>query len=89
MKSRRKMSLSLICGLLGCLCMGAGDWLMLYGDPAYDGTLRWLTRGAAAIPAWRNGLAMALSFPAVIYRIIERISLLRDLSNKLAILERG
>lgn len=66
MKSRRKMSLSLICGLLGCLCMGAGDWLMLYGDPAYDGTLRWLTRGAAAIPAWRNGLAMALSFPAVI-----------------------
>lgn len=63
---KRKMSLALTCGLLGCLCMGVGDWLMLYGDPAYDGVLRWLTRGAAAIPVWRNGLAMALAFPAVI-----------------------
>ncbi len=66
MKNRQKMTAALACGLLGCLCMGTGDWLMLYGDPAYDGTLHWLTRGAAAIPAWRNGLAMALSFPAVI-----------------------
>lgn len=67
MKNRQKMTAALVCGLLGCLCMGAGDWLMLYGDPSYDGALRWLTRGAAAIPAWRNGLAMALSFPAVIF----------------------
>ncbi len=66
MTNRKKLSAALACGLLGCLCMGTGDWLMLYGDPVYDGTLRWLTRGAAAIPAWWNGIAMALSFPAVI-----------------------
>lgn len=63
---KRKMELALVCGLLGCLCMGAGDWLMLYGDTAHTGEVFWLTEGAAAIPAWRNGLAMALSFPAVL-----------------------
>lgn len=66
MNMNRKMNLALVCGLLGCLCMGAGDWLMLYGDTAHAGEVFWLTAGAAAIPAWRNGLAMALSFPAVL-----------------------
>lgn len=66
MGNKRNMSVALICGLLGCLCMGAGDWLMLYGDTAHNGEVFWLTEGAAAIPAWRNGLAMALAFPAVI-----------------------
>lgn len=66
MTNRKKPSAALACGLLGCLCMGAGDWLMLYGDTAHAGEVFWLTVGAAAIPAWRNGLAMALSFPAVI-----------------------
>ncbi len=57
---------ALLCGLLGCLCFGAGDWLMLYGDTTHHGSLFWLTEGAAAIPAWRNGLAMALSFPGIL-----------------------
>lgn len=66
LNEKRKMELCLLCGLLGCLCMGTGDWLMLYGDTAHRGSLFWLTEGAAAIPAWRNGLAMALSFPGIL-----------------------
>lgn len=65
-KAKRWVRLALVCGLLGCLCFGAGDWLMLYGNTAYQGGISWLTEGAAAIPAWRNNLAMALSFPGIL-----------------------
>lgn len=64
MKRHRKTAL--LCGLLGCLCYGGGDWLMLYGDPAHEGVLLWLTKGAAQIPMWRYDLAMALAFPGII-----------------------
>lgn len=57
---------ALICGLLGCLCFGGGDWLMIYGDPSYRGALSWLTAGAAQIPQWRYNLAMILAFPGII-----------------------
>ncbi len=67
MKENQKTALALLCGLLGCLCFGGGDWLMLYGDTAHQGSLFWLTDGAATIPAWRNGLAMALSFPGILF----------------------
>lgn len=66
MKSKRKTKLALLCGLLGCLCFGAGDWLMLYGNTAYQGSLSWLTVGAAEIAPWRNALAMALAFPGIL-----------------------
>ena len=62
---KRKITIALVCGMLGCLCFGSGDWLMLYSDTAHDGTLYWLTQGAAKIPAWRNSLAMVLSFPGI------------------------
>ena len=58
MNSKRK--LALLCGMLGCLCYGGGDWLMMYGDPTYTGSLIWLTTGTAQIPLWRYDLAMAL-----------------------------
>ena len=63
---RRKLNFALICGMLGCLCFGAGDWLMIYGDTTYSGSLYWLTEGVAAIAPWRNGFAMVLSFPGII-----------------------
>ena len=66
MNRKRKISLALLCGLLGCFCYGGGDWLMLYGDPGYTGTLSWLTKGAAQIPQWRYSLAMALAFPGIV-----------------------
>lgn len=66
LKLKRETKLALLCGLLGCLCFGAGDWLMLYGDTAYRGSLSWLTLGAAGIAPWRNSLAMALAFPGMI-----------------------
>ncbi len=57
---------ALLCGILGCLCYGGGDWLMMYGNPAYHGTLSWLTEGIAVIPQGRYNLAMALAFPGII-----------------------
>lgn len=62
----RKMTAALICGMLGCVFMCSGDWLMIYGDTAYHGEIYWLTEGAAQIPAWRNLLSMLVAFPAVI-----------------------
>lgn len=29
MNHNRKITLALICGMLGCLCFGGGDWLMI------------------------------------------------------------
>lgn len=64
--SDRKKIVALICGMLGCVFMGSGDWLMMYGSTAYHGNLYWLTEGVAQIPAWRNSLSMLVAFPAVI-----------------------
>lgn len=58
---------ALLCGLLGCLCFGAGDWLMIYGNTVHTGSISWLTAGAAAVAPWRNGLAMALAFPGILF----------------------
>lgn len=66
MPERKRLTACLLCGLLGCLCFGGGDWLMIYGDTAYTGTLSWLTEGVGQIPAWRNSLAMGLSFPGIV-----------------------
>lgn len=38
-KEQKKLTAALLCGLLGCLCFGGGDWLMIYGDTAHSGTL--------------------------------------------------
>lgn len=65
--SKKKMVIAMICGILGCICFGAGDWLMMYGDTAHSGSVYWLTEGVANISAWRNSLAMALSFPGMIF----------------------
>lgn len=63
---QKRIRAALLCGMLGCVCFGAGDWLMIYGDTAYKGSISWLTTGAAQIAPWRNALAMALAFPGII-----------------------
>ena len=65
--TKKKSILMLICGILGCICFGCGDWLMIYGDVTHTGSLYWLTNGTAQIPEWRNSLAMLLSFPGIIF----------------------
>ena len=64
---KRSLIISFVFGMLGCLCYGSGDWLMVYGDTSYSGSLFWLTDGVAAISPWRNSLAMLLSFPGIIF----------------------
>ena len=78
----RKMTAALFCGLLGCLCFGGGDWLMIYGDTAHSGSLSWLTVGTAQIPPWRNNLAMALAFPGIIFYGIALFSIVAFLSDE-------
>lgn len=66
MNNKEKNTWALICGILGCLCYGGGDWLMMYGDPTSISKLKWLTIGTAAIPQWRYILAMVLAFPGIV-----------------------
>ena len=63
---KKPMKILLLCGMLGCLCYGGGDWLMIYGDPSYSGLLSWLTTGVVSIPQWRFSFAMALAFPGIV-----------------------
>ena len=65
--STRKIILAMAGGLIGCIFMGGSDWLMIYGNTAYEGELAWLTLGVAGIEPWRNALAMAFAFPAIIF----------------------
>lgn len=65
--SKKWLTAAMLCGILGCLCYGSGDWLMIYGNTTYSGKLFWLTDGVAQIPAWRNSLAMVLAFPGIIF----------------------
>lgn len=65
--SKQKALLLLLSGILGCLCFGCGDWLMIYADHTAHGALFWLTEGTAQIAPWRNTLAMALAFPGIIF----------------------
>lgn len=64
---KKTLALAMICGILGCFCYGGGDWLMIYGDTTSSGELFWLTQGASQIAPWRNGLAMFLAFPGIIF----------------------
>ncbi|MCC8196773.1 MAG: hypothetical protein LIO49_08285 [Ruminococcus sp.] len=36
MSDYKKIAFALLCGFMGCLCFGAGDWLMLYSDTTYS-----------------------------------------------------
>lgn len=64
--TKKKITIAMVLGMLGCLCYGGGDWLMIYGDTAHASALYWLTTGAAGIAPWRNSLAMFLAFPGII-----------------------
>ena len=64
---KKTLALAMICGILGCFCYGGGDWLMIYGDTTSSSKLFWLTQGASQIAPWRNGLAMFLAFPGIIF----------------------
>ena len=67
-KNAAKRNNLLLLGLLGCLCYGCGDWLMIYGDPQpLSNKLYWLTQGVIGIAPWRNSLAMLLAFPGILF----------------------
>ena len=67
---KKYMKTALLCGMLGCLCYGGGDWLMMYGNPAYHGTLSWLIEGglslAMPVSAFRLGFTNGLMSESMI-----------------------
>ena len=79
---RSKQNAAFLCGILGCLCYGGGDWLMMYGSTAHSGTVSWLTEGTALIPQWRYDLAMALAFPGIILYGIALFSVQSYIKNE-------
>lgn len=60
------MIICFVLGMVGCLCFGGGDWLMIYGNTAHTGEIYWLTQGVIGISPARNAIAMALAFPGII-----------------------
>lgn len=66
MSKKKKMIICFVLGMVGCLCFGGGDWLMMYGDSTYTGELYCLTQGVIGISPTRNAFAMALAFPGII-----------------------
>ena len=66
MNKKKKMIICFVLGMVGCLCFGGGDWLMIYGNTAHTGELYWLTQGIIGISPARNTIAMALAFPGII-----------------------
>ena len=48
--TKKKSIIMLLCGILGCICFGFGDRLMIYGDVTHMGSLYWLTSRTAQIP---------------------------------------
>ena len=66
MTKKKKMLIAFLLGIVGCLCFGAGDWLMAYGDAAHSGKVWWLTEGVANISSTRNSIAMFIAFPGII-----------------------
>ena len=69
MKNTNHMTPALACGMLGCLCYGGGDWLMLYGNPAHHGTLLWLTESVSLlipVSAFRLGFTNGLMSESMI-----------------------
>lgn len=65
MNKKKKMIICFVLGMVGCLCFGGGDWLMVYGNTAHTGELYWLTQGIIGISPVRNAIAMALAFPVL------------------------
>lgn len=55
---------------------------MMYGNPAYQGALKWLTVGTAMIPQWRYNLAMALALPGIVFYGIALFAVEGTIKNK-------
>ncbi len=67
MKNKKLRKSVLALGIAGSILMGAGDFLMMWGNPTQlPGVSEyWATVGVAAIPAWRNLLSVLVALPAL------------------------
>lgn len=54
MNKKKKMIICFVLGMVGCLCFGGGDWLMIYGNTAHTGEIYWLTQGVIGISSGKK-----------------------------------
>ena len=80
----KKTVILMICGLVGCVCMGASDWLMIFGDATYEGELAWLTVGVSQMEPWRTSVALFFAFPAVVFYAIGLFGIKNFISDEVA-----
>ena len=72
MKAKRRMRLSLLCGILGCLCFGVGDWLLGYVDPApVSETIFYFIRAGhgAEYDAWKIVVTLVMAMIGMCFMI--------------------
>ena len=79
---KKKIIIPLICGMLGCVLLATGDWLMMYGDVSHSGDIYWLTEGVKAIGADRNATSMLVAFPAIVLYSIALFSIEKLITAK-------
>lgn len=71
-KSKRKMNLSLLCGILGSLCFGVGDWLLGYVDPTPIGEniFYFISAGhGAGYDAWKIVVTLVMAMAGMCFLI--------------------
>lgn len=66
------MRLSLLCGILGCLCFGVGDWLLGYVDPTpvSEITFAFIRAGHGSIyDAWKIAVTLVMGMVGMCFMI--------------------
>lgn len=72
MKTKQKMNLNLLCGILGSLCFGVGDWLLGYVDPTPIGEniFGFICAGhGAGYDAWKIVITLVMAMVGICFLI--------------------
>ena len=84
MKTKRRMCLSLLCGILGCLCFGVGDWLLGYVAPTPIGenTFYFICVGHGAnYASWKIVVTLVIAMVGMCF-LIPGMACIADVARK-------
>lgn len=84
LKVKRKTKLTLLCGLLGCMCFGVGDWLLGYVDPTPIGEniFYFISAGhGAGYDAWKIVVTLVMAMVGMCFLIPGMVSI-ADVAQK-------
>lgn len=84
LKVKRKTKLTLLCGLLGCMCFGVGDWLLGYVDPTPIGEniFYFISAGhGVGYDAWKIVVTLVMAMVGMCFLIPGMVSI-ADVAQK-------